>query len=51
MKHYRMKISDNHVIYNAVMLVLAIYLFKMKKSVGFFCFAVVEQLRGELISK
>ena len=38
-------------IYSAVILVLAINSLKMKQMVNCFCFAVVEQLRAELISK
>ena len=38
-------------IYSAVILVLAITSLKMKQMVDFFCFAVVERLRAELISK
>ena len=40
-----------HRIYSAAILVLAINSLKMKQMVDFFCFAVVEQLRAELISK
>ena len=47
-----MRISHCHVIYSAGILVLAIiHSLKMKQNVGLFCFAVVEQLRAELISK
>ena len=38
-------------IYSAAILVLAINSLKMKQTVDFFCFAVVERLRAELISK
>ena len=38
-------------IYSAVILVLAIISSKMKQMIDFFCFAVVERLRAELISK
>ena len=38
-------------IYSAAILVLAINSRKMKEMVDFFCFAVVERLRAELISK
>ena len=51
MKHYRMRISHCHVIYSAGILLLAIHSLKMKQNVDFFCFAVVGQLRAELISK
>ena len=51
MKHYRTRISHCHVIYSAGILLLAIHSLKMKQNVDFFCFAVVGQLRAELISK
>ena len=51
MKHCRMRIPLNHVIYSAVILVVAIHLLKMKQNVGLSCFAVVKQLSAELISK
>ena len=38
-------------IYSAAILVLAINALMMKQTVDFFCFAVVERLRAELISK
>ena len=38
-------------IYSAVILALAINSLKIKQMVNFFCFAVVERLRAELISK
>ena len=38
-------------IYNVVILVLTINSLKMKQMVDFFCFAVVERLQAELISK
>ena len=37
--------------YRAVILVLAINSLKIKQMIDFFCFAVVERLRAELISK
>ena len=47
-----MRVFNNHVIYSAVIFVLAIHSLKMKQNVElFFCFAVVEQLSAELISK
>ena len=51
MKHCRMRISHCHVINSAGILLLAIHSIKMKQNVGIFCFAVLEQLRAELISK
>ena len=51
MKRCRMRISYNHVIYSAVILVLAILSLKMKQNVGRFCFAVVRQLSTELKPK
>ena len=51
MKHCKMRISNNHVIYSAEIFVLAIRSLKMKQNVGLFCFAVVEQLTAELILK
>ena len=38
-------------VYSAVIIVLAINSLNMKQMVDFFCFAVVERLRAELISK
>ena len=38
-------------IYSAAILMLAIFSRKMKEIIDFFCFAVVERLRAELISK
>ena len=38
-------------IYSVVILVLTIKSLKMKQMVVFFCFAVVERLRAELIPK
>ena len=46
-----MRITNNDVIYSVVILVLAIHSLKMKQNVEVFCFAVVEQLSAELISK
>ena len=37
--------------YSAVILVLAIHSSKMQQNVGLFCFAEVEQLSAELITK
>ena len=50
MKHCRIRISNNHVIYSAVILALAIHSLKMKQNVELFCFPVVKQLNAELIS-
>ena len=44
-----MKISNNHVIYSGVILVLAMHSLKIKLNVEVVCFAVVEQLKAELI--
>ena len=54
MKHCRMRIINNHVIYSAVihvLIVLAIHSLKVKQMLEFFCCSVVEQLSVELISK
>ena len=52
MKHCRMRTSNDHVVYSAVILALAKHSLKMKqKGWTFFFFAVVEQLSAELMSK
>ena len=51
MKHCKMRMFNNHVIYSAKIFVLAIRSLKMKQNVGLFCFTVVEQLTAEVILK
>ena len=46
MKHCRMRISNNHIIYSAAILALAIDPLKMKQNVGFFCFALIRAVKG-----
>ena len=49
---YRMRISNNHLIYSAVILILAVDSLTIQQNIGLiFCFALVEHLRAGLISK